>query len=317
MATTTARGAKIDIPVQGMTCAACQASVQKALQRQPGVLDAAVNLMMKNAAVTYDPAVTRPEALVAAIRDTGYEAELPRPEQTAFEEQEARDRANEEEFRTLRRKALASGAVGVLAMIVSMPLMGSGAHHGPVGDPFMRWAMESLTPALRAALPWLYRIPPFVLSYALLALTIGVMAWAGRHFYVRAWSGFRHHSADMNTLVAVGTDAAFLYSALATLAPGFFLSRGVAPDVYYEAVVIIIALILTGNAFEARAKSRTSAALRSLVALQPKTARVLREDQEVDIPVEQVRSGDTVTVRPGERVPVDGEVLSGASAVDE
>src|SRR4051794_14184892 len=321
MATTTARGAKIDIPVQGMTCAACQASVQKALQRQPGVLDAAVNLMMKNAAVTYDPAVTRPEALVAAIRDTGYEAELPRPEQTAFEEQEARDRANEEEFRALRRKALASGAVGILAMIVSMPLMGSETHHGPVADPFMRWAMESLTPALRAALPWLYRIPPFVLSYALLALTVGVMVWAGRHFYVRAWSGFRHHSADMNTLVAVGTGAAFLDSALATLAPGFFLSRGVAPDVYYEAVVIIIALILAGNAFEARAKSRTSAALRALVSLQPKTARVLRGalsgEMEADVPVEQVRSGDTVTVRPGERIPVDGEVLSGASAVDE
>jgi Cu+-exporting ATPase len=310
-------GAKVDIPVQGMTCAACQASVQKALQRQPGVVDAAVNLMMKNAAVTYDPAVTRPEALVEAIRDTGYEAELPRPEQTAFEEQEARDRANEEELRNLRRKALASGAVAILAMIVSMPLMASGTHHGPVADPFMRWAMESLTPALRAAMPWLYRIDPAVLSWGLLALTLGVMAWAGRHFYARAWAGFRHHSADMNTLVAVGTGAAFLYSVLATVAPGFFLSRGVAPDVYYEAVVIIIALILTGNAFEARAKSRTSAALRGLVALQPKTARVLRQDQEVDVPVEQVKSGDTVAVRPGERIPVDGEVLSGASAVDE
>jgi Cu+-exporting ATPase len=311
-------GAKVDIPVQGMTCAACQVSVQKALQRQPGVVDASVNLMMKNAAVTYDPAVTRPEALVEAIRDTGYEAELPRPEQTAFEEQEARDRANEEEFRNLRRKALVSGAIGVVAMIVSMPLMASGIHHGPVADPFMRWAMESLTPILRAAMPWLYRIDPAVLSWSLLALTLGVMAWAGRHFYVRAWSGFRHHSADMNTLVAVGTGAAFLYSVLATVAPGFFLSRGVAPDVYYEAVVIIIALILTGNAFEARAKSRTSAALRGLVALQPKTARVLSgEQQELDVPVEQVKSGDTVAVRPGERIPVDGEVLSGASAVDE
>jgi Cu+-exporting ATPase len=310
-------GAKVDIPIQGMTCAACQASVQKALQRQPGVVDASVNLMMKNAAVTYDPAVTRPEALVEAIRDTGYEAELPRPEQTAFEEQEARDRANEEELRNLRRKALVSGAVGIVAMIVSMPLMASGVHHGPVADPFMRWAMESLTPALRAAMPWLYRIPPAVLSWSLLVLTLGVMTWAGRHFYVRAWSGFRHHSADMNTLVAVGTGAAFLYSALATVAPGFFLSRGVAPDVYYEAVVIIIALILTGNAFEARAKSRTSAALRGLVALQPKTARVLQGEQETDVPVEQVKSGDTVAVRPGERIPVDGEVLSGASAVDE
>jgi Cu+-exporting ATPase len=312
---------RIDIPVAGMTCAACQASVQKALQRQPGVLDAAVNLMMKNAAVTYDPAVIRPEALVAAIRDTGYEAELPRPEPTAFAEQEAADRAGEEELRSLRRKALASGAAGILAMILSMPLMASGVHRGPVGDPFMRWTMESLTPAMRAVLPWLYRVPPAVLSYTLLALTAGVMAGAGRHFYVRAWSAFRHRSADMNTLVAVGTGAAFLDSALATLAPSLFLSRGVAPDVYYEAVVIIIALILTGNAFEARAKTRTSAALRALAALQPKTARVLRTvqgiGQEIDVPVESLTAGDTVIVRPGERIPVDGEVLSGASAVDE
>jgi Cu+-exporting ATPase len=313
-------GARVDIPVAGMTCTACQASVQKALQRQPGVLDASVNLMMKNAAVTYDPAVTQPQALVEAIRDTGYEADLPRPEQTAFEEQEARDRANEEEFRSLRRKALFSGAVGILAMIVSMPLMtGMTAHaaRGPVADPFMRWAMESLTPALRSVMPWLYAIDPAALSWSLLALTVGVMAWAGRHFYVRAWSGFRHHSADMNTLVAVGTGAAFLYSVLATVAPGFFLARGVPPDVYYEAVVIIIALILTGNMFEARAKSRTSTALRSLVALQPRTARVLSGDGETDVPVEQVKSGDTVIVRPGERLPVDGEVLSGTSAVDE
>ncbi|HEV8579810.1 MAG TPA: heavy metal translocating P-type ATPase [Thermoanaerobaculia bacterium] len=312
-----AAGAKIDIPVQGMTCAACQASVQKALQRQPGVLDAAVNLMLHNAAVTYDPAVTRPEALIEAIRQTGYEAELPRPEQTAFEEQEARDRAQEAEFRSLRRKALFSSIAGVVAMIASMPLMTTSAQHGPVADPFMRWAMQSMRPALRSVMPWLYRIPPAFLSFGLLALTVAVMAWAGRHFYTRAWSGFRHHSADMNTLIAVGTGAAFLYSLLATVAPGFFLARGVPPDVYYEAVVIIIALILGGNALEARAKSRTSAALRSLVALQPPTARVLRGSEEAEVPVEEVRSGDTVVVRPGERIPVDGEVIAGASAVDE
>ena len=315
-----AAGARIEIPVEGMTCAACQVSVQKALQRQPGVLDAAVNLMLKSAAVTYDPAVATPEGLVAAIRDTGYEAELPRPDQTDFAEQEARDRSQEAEFHTLRRKALASGAAGVVAMLVSMPLMTAGhagAHLGPVADPFMRWAMETMTPALRRVLPWLYRLDPAVLSWGLLLLTLGVMAWAGRHFYVRAWSALRHRSADMNTLVAVGTGAAFLFSAAATIAPGFFLARGVAPDVYYEAVVIIIALILTGNTFEARAKGRTAAALRALVALQPRTARVLRGNQETDVPVEEVRGGDTVVVRPGERIPVDGELLSGASAVDE
>lgn len=325
-----AGSSKIDIPVSGMTCAACQASVQKVLRRQPGVLDASVNLMTANAAVTFDPAVTRPESLVEAIRETGYDAELPSAGRTAFEEQEARDKAQEEEHRELRTKALASGAAGLAAMIVSMPLMapaeihshggGIGGGGGPVADPFMRWAMESMSPALQRVLPWLYQIDVRVLSYALLALTVAIMAWAGRHFYVRAWSSFRHHSADMNTLIAVGTGAAFLYSILATAAPGFFLSRGVQPDVYYEAVILIIALILAGNALEARAKSRTSAALRGLIALQPPTARVLRGDAEIDVPVEDVRGGDTgdiVVVRPGERVPVDGEVLSGTSAVDE
>ena len=312
----------VRIPVSGMTCAACQSRVQRTLQKQPGVADASVNLMMKSATVTFDPAAVSPDRLVDAIRATGYGAELASPDQTAFEEQEARDRATEEEYRELKRKAIASGAAGAVAMVVSMPLMSgmvsaAGVHAHDSADPFMRWAMQTLDPALRGVLPWLYAIPATVMVYGLLALTLGVMAWAGRHFYTRAWAAFRHHSADMNTLVAVGTGAAFLYSVIATAAPGFFLSRGVAPDVYYEAVIIIIALILTGNAFEARAKKRTSAALRALVHLQPKTARVVRFDQEVDVPVETVEGGEVVVVRPGERVPVDGEIVAGESAVDE
>ncbi|HWE41735.1 MAG TPA: cation transporter, partial [Gemmatimonadaceae bacterium] len=285
---------QVRIPVSGMTCAACQARVQRALQKTPGVADASVNLMMNSATVTFDPAVSSPEALVDVIRGTGYGAELAPPEQTAFEEQEARDRATEEEFVELRRKAIVSGIIGVIAMIVSMPLMSANAHaaQGAVGDPFMRWTMTSLTPALRTMMPWAFSIPPAGISWTLLIVTLGVMLWAGRHFYTRAWASFRHHSADMNTLIAVGTGAAFLYSIVATVAPGFFVSRGVAPDVYYEAVIIIIALILTGNAFEARAKKRTSAALRALVNLRPKTARVVRGEQEVDVPVEQVASGE-------------------------
>lgn len=314
---------QIRIPVTGMTCAACQASVQKTLQRQPGVLDASVNLMMKNASITFDPAVATPDRLVEAIRETGYGAELASADQTAFQEQEARDRAQTEEFTELRLKAIVSGVIAALAMIFSMPLMASNAHAAagsvmrPTADPFMHWVMTSLTPALRTVTPWAYQIDPQVLSYTLLIVTIGVMSWAGRHFYVRAWASFRHHSADMNTLVAVGTGAAFIYSVIATIAPGFFLAHGVTPDVYYEAVVFIIALILTGNAFEARAKGRTSAALRSLVNLQPKTARVVRKGEEIDVPVESVLHGETIVVRPGERVPVDGEIVSGQSAVDE
>lgn len=318
---------QIRIPVSGMTCAACQSRVQKTLEKQPGVLDASVNLMMKNASITFDPTVATPDSLVEAIRETGYGAELASPDQTAFEEQEARDRAQTKEFKELRFKAIVSGVIAVLAMIFSMPLMASNAHEGaasvmgPTGDPFMRWVMTSLTPALETITPWAYQVNPRVLSYTLLIVTLAVMSWAGRHFYVRAWASFRHHSADMNTLVAVGTGAAFVYSVIATVAPRFFINHGVAPDVYYEAVVFIIALILTGNAFEARAKGRTSAALRSLVNLQPKTARVAREGTqgsvEIDVPVEQVAHGETVIVRPGERIPVDGEVVSGQSAVDE
>ena len=310
---------KVTIPVKGMTCAACQARVQRTLQGKPGVIDASVNLMLKNAAVTYDPQMISPMALVEAIRETGYGAELAAQDQTAFEEQEAQDRAQEEEYRELRYKASSSGIIALLAMILSMPLMGAAGTdvHGPVADPFMRWAMESMTPAIRAAAPWLYTVTPGVLSYTLLALTLLVIGWAGRHFYMRAWSAFRHHSADMNTLIAVGTGAAFLYSVLATVAPEFFLSRGVPPDLYYEAVIMIIALILTGNALEARAKRQTSAALRGLVELQPRTARVVRDGAEKDIPIEDVQTDEIVIVRPGERIPVDGEIISGASAVDE
>jgi len=279
----------VRLNVSGMTCAACQARVQRTLQKQPGVVDAGVNLMMHDATVRYLPDATSPEQLVEAVRATGYSASLPPAEQSAFDEQQARDEAQQQEFVELRRKAIVSGVAGALAMFGPMALMSV--------------------------------VPMRAMNVALLVLTIAVMAWAGRHFYTRAWSAFRHHSADMNTLIAVGTGAAFVYSLIATIAPGFFVRRGVAPDVYYEAVIIIIALILTGNAFEARAKRATSAALRALASLQPSTARIVRGDgaaaQELDVPVADVRQGDVVVVRPGERLPTDGEVLAGESAVDE
>jgi Cu+-exporting ATPase len=310
---------KTSFPVTGMTCAACQATVQRALKATPGVEDATVDLMTARATVAYDHAKLTPEALVEVVRSTGYEAELPTPGRTAFDEQAAQDRSQAEEFTTLRTKAVVSGVAGLIAMIASMPLMGGvGDHAHEVSvDPFMRWVIETLGPTLAKLLPVLYAIPAATISWSLLVLTLFVMGWAGRHFYVRAWRSFTHHSANMDTLIAVGTGAAFLYSVIATAAPGFFLSRGVAPDVYYEAVIIIIALILLGNAFEARAKRQTATALRALADLQPKSARVERDGQVIDIPISEVVRGDLVLVRPGERVPVDGEVVSGASAVDE
>lgn len=310
----------VTINVEGMTCASCSGRVQQALERAEGVTAASVNLMLKNATVQYDPVETSPSHLAELIHDAGYGATLPPPEQTAFEEQEARDAAQAAEFVELRGKAIVSGLAGIIAMVLSMPLMVpaiAGHGHGEVADPFMRWAMQTLTPALSAVAPWLYAIPRAALAWGLLVLTAVVMVWAGRHFYTRAWAALRHHAADMNTLIAVGTGAAFLYSVLATAVPEYFTARGVAPDVYFEAVIIIIALILTGNAFEARARRNTAQALRALVALQPKQARVIRDGRELDLPVASVLPGDVIQVRPGERIPVDGEILSGSSAVDE
>lgn len=277
-----ARREQIRIPVSGMTCAACQAHVQRALAQQPGVDDASVNLMMETAAVTYDPAVVTPQTLVQAIRDTGYGAELPAMDLSVLEEQDARDRAQREELRSLTRKAIVGGAAGILAM--ALPMIGLSGR---------------------------------ALSFTLLALTTFVMGWAGRHFYARAWQALVHRAADMNTLVSAGTGAAFIYSVVATLAPSFFTSHGVAPNLYYEPVIIIITLVLTGNLLEARAKRNTSTALRALVELQPQHARVIRGSEEVDVPVGQVVPGDLLLVRPGESVPVDGEIVSGSSAVDE
>ncbi|MDB4890653.1 MAG: copper-translocating P-type ATPase [Gemmatimonadetes bacterium] len=279
--------ASISIPVTGMTCAACQARVQRQLQKRAGVVDAGVNLMMENATVTYRPDVVTPTQLVETIRETGYGAELAPEDQHALEQQAAHDHMQHGEFEDIRNKAIVSGIIGAAMMLIGMPGMGAAHMARPM-------------------------------SLVMMLTTLFVMAWAGRHFYHHAWTAFRHHSADMNTLIAVGTGSAFLYSVAATLAPNLFVERGIAPDLYFEPVVIIITLILVGNAIEARAKRQTSAALRGLASLQPQTARVVSAgEKESDVPVEQVRAGDVILIRPGERVPVDGEVLSGDSAIDE
>lgn len=265
----------VTLPVTGMTCAACQARIQRTLERVPGVEDAAVNLLLNSATVRFDPDVTSPELLVGAVRETGYSAELPSEAPDSATEELVRDAETDQEFRALRRRAVVSVVLGLMAMVLPLPPMAS------------------------------------------FAITLFVVLWAGRHFYVRAWHAFRHHAADMNTLIAVGTGAAFLFSAFATLDPELFLTRGVAPDLYYEAVILIIGLILTGNAIEARARRQTSSALRALTRLQPVAARVLREGVELDLPVAKVQVGDVVLARPGERIAVDGTILEGTGSVDE
>jgi Cu+-exporting ATPase len=316
-ATVTAERKTITIPVEGMTCAACQANVQRALGKAPGVEKASVNLMTHDATIVYNPGIASPQSLVDAVNQTGYESHLPAPEASTVAADEARERAHAEEYAVLLRKALTSLALGVVAMVASMPLMG-GHDHGPANaDPLIRWTMRVVDPPMRVALPWVYAIDPDGLRYGLLAATLFVMGWAGRHFYTRAWAALTHGNTDMNTLTSVGTGAAFVYSLAATVAPQRLAAHGAAPDVYYEAIILILALLLLGNALEARAKHQTTKALREMARLQPSTARVRRGEAEAEIPIGDVRTGDRVVVRPGERFPVDGFVVSGSGAVDE
>jgi Cu+-exporting ATPase len=295
-----------------MTCAACQAFVQKTLLAQPGVEQASVNLMMQNATVDYRPHSTTVGSLINAVEQIGYGADMPSSQISAIEQQERLDRRQIDEYHSLRLQAVVTLCAGALAMVLSMPLMSIS-----IQDPLLHWFMHVVEPGLRSLLPSLYRIPGETLRLVLLVLTTGVMAWSGRRFYVKAWAALRHGTADMNSLVALGTGTAYFYSLAATLAPAWLVDHGISLDVYYEAVVLILAFVLCGNALEARAKGHTALALRQLIALQPQTARVLRQGSEVEVALAALHPGDRVVVRPGERIPVDGSVLAGHSTVDE
>ncbi len=276
--------AHCEIPVTGMTCAACSARVERALAAAPGVSAANVNLMTNQATIDFDPTLTEPEALVEVIRGVGYGADAPHSEVAPDELLSAQDQARAEEVAVLWRKVLVSGAAAVIAMgLMLVPT---------------RWPVQ-------------------VTNVILLALSVPVVFWAGRHFYTRAWAGFRHHSADMSTLIAVGTGAAFMFSLATTLAADWFVEHGLEPHVYYEAVIWVIALVLLGNFLEAKAKGRTSHAIRKLLGLRPNTARVIRDGAELELPLAELAVGDVVLVRPGEKLPADGVVIEGRSNVDE
>lgn len=295
-----------------MTCAACQSFVQRTLESQPGVKQATVNLMLGAATVVYDPALATPESLVEAINGAGYEAALAAEGESPALQQQRQDAEAESEYNSLRLKAIASLAAGAVAMAASMPLM---SHHGV--DPFLHRLAMWLDAPFRLFLPWVYLISPGVLRWFLLALSALTMVWAGRRFYVKAWAALRHKTSDMNTLVALGTGAAFAYSSFVTAAPGFLVSRGIQVEVYFEAVVFIIALVLCGNAMEARARRKTAAALNALAHLRPAAVSVERGGSEMEIGLSDLRRGDIAIARPGERIAADGVVVGGQSSVDE
>ncbi|AMJ66197.1 heavy metal translocating P-type ATPase [Hymenobacter sp. PAMC 26628] len=279
------------LDIEGMTCASCAAAVEKSLSRAPGVQSALVNFATEKATVQYVPGQASPATLKEAVVNAGYGVMERVPDTSAAERSAEIDRQKALAYQKLKRRFWV--AVGLVVVI--MPL-----------------SMLMLWPAMmqRVNVQWL--------NYLLLLFTLPVLGYSGREFYVSAWNGFKHRSANMDTLIAVGTGAAFLYSLAATVVPGFFTSRGLMPEVYYDTTATIIALILLGKVMELRAKTQTSAAMRSLIGLQAKTARVVRSGgAEVDVPIERVQLGDIVVVRPGEKVATDGRITEGSSSLDE
>ncbi len=328
---------RLTLPVEGMSCAGCSAAVQRRLDQLDGVVEASVNLATHRATVTYDPSLLGPGELAEAVRAAGYqvpEGAVRRALDRAAGEEEGAPaaapdaRESEEESREARRYRLLLSRfwlsiTGALAVVfLSLPLMEAPGGPGQSlaglakADPLMA-ALHPLAAAVGRAFPALDGLSPGALKEILFVLTLAVMVVGGGEFYAGAWRSLRHGTTNMNTLVALGSGSAFLFSALATFAPGLFLRAGLPADVYYEAVAWILALVLLGKVFEARAMGRTSSAIRRLAELGARHARVLRGGEELEVPVEEIRVGDRLVVRPGEKVPVDGVVIEGASAVDE
>jgi Cu+-exporting ATPase len=278
------------VPVGGMTCAACSSRIEKALAKTPGVLGVEVSLARNTAAIT----VAEPERDIAvaleAILDAGYEPTATVAQILARHTAIAAAEAAKGERRAVTRNAAIALVIACAQMAIAMPLMGHGAHAGHDAHATLRWV--------------------------LLGTTLPVV-WIARSFFVRAWSALRHGTADMNTLVALGSGTAIAYSVAATLAPSLFSTDGAPPDVHFEAASFILAFVLLGRALEGRARARTTAALDALLALAPAVATVVRDGLEVRLTAAEVRPGDEVVLRPGDRAPVDGIVLTGESRVDE
>ena len=291
------------------------APLEEALARVPGVIRAAANQATETVTVEYVPGTVTGDALEQAVRAAGFTVAAPIPEEDPVERERL---ARAREVRRLAWRFALAAVAAVVTMAGTMLLLPAHAGASFSDVDLIGRVLMPLGARLRDAIEARgYVVADRLVTLGMLALTIPVLVWCGGQFFRGAWSAARHRSADMNTLIALGTGAAFLYSAVATLLPGVFTRAGLHPDVYYEAVNAIIALILLGRLFEARAKGQTAEAIRKLAGLRGKTARVRRDGTEQEIEVEAVVPGDLVIVRPGERIPVDGTVTEGASAVDE
>lgn len=279
-------GANVKIGIENLRCASCVKFIEDELKSTQGVLNATVNIATQEATVDYLPQNTTLAELNKAIETWGYK---PRPA-TSDAPVDKQEEAHAHEYRKLMNKFWFAAIISVFVMIT--------AYYQVV--PILRdWSMDSLR----------------LLWGVTALLTLPVMFWSGSDFFTGAWASFKHRSANMNTLIALGTGAAWLYSTFAILFPSVFPEGTSEP--FYDVVAVVIALVVLGQALELRAKGQSSSAIKKLLGLQAKTARVIRDGKEIDIPVEEVLVGDVIQVRPGEKIPVDGVIVEGSSAVDE
>jgi len=272
---------KKSYPIKGMHCASCVRVTERALKKTPGVTDAVVNLATANATVTYDADNCTPEQLAKSIEKTGYKLDL------VEKSEDIRDQEKQKELKALKIKVIVSLAFGSLIFWGSFP-------------------------GIMNTAPWFLKN-----FFVQLILATPIQFWAGLEFYRATIPALKHRTANMDTLVALGTTVAFIYSAFVTFFPGVIIRLGLDPMPYFDVAVIVIGLILLGRYIEAKAKIGTSGAIKKLIGLQAKTARIIREGKELDISIDQVLIGDVIRVRPGEKIPVDGEILEGESSVDE
>jgi len=276
--------------LRGMSCASCANTIEDAIRSVPGVEACNVNFGTEQATVIYDPKQTNLGIIQDAVDAAGYVAKPLKAEDLSTNN-DAEQQERLAETRQLLQKLWLGGIVSAILLIGSLPMMTG------LSIPFIP--------------PWLHN------SWLQLILTSPVQLWCGRAFYINAWKALKRHAATMDTLVTVGTGAAYFYSIFATLFPTFFTVPGLTADVYYETSAVIITLILLGGLLENRAKRQTSEAMRKLMGLQAKTARVIRNGKEIDIPISEVILEEIILVRPGEKIPVDGEIIDGSSTIDE
>jgi len=279
------------LKLRGMSCASCANSIEDAIRSVAGVSECSVNFGVEQASVTYDPQKTNLNAIQAAVDAAGYSAQAIQEQDLLTGDDDAERQTRQAESRDLQRKVWTGGIISTILVVGSIPAM-TGLH-----IPFIPLWLHNF---------WFQAI-----------LTAPVQFWCGKSFYVNSWKALKRHASTMDTLIALGTSAAYFYSLFVTLFPGVLVAQGLEPSVYYETAAVVITLVLLGRLFENRARGQTSEAIRKLMGLQARTARIVRDGQELEVPIAEVQLGDVVLVRPGEKIPVDGEVVEGSSTVDE